>query len=347
MLLIMVLIRRIDKYERGMSDLDIKEITEIQKNLLLCKSLSFQRKLALDFGLYKVVVAGTSNSGKSTLINALTGRELLPESMSTSTKITTYIGRSCLEADYDVIVMGCRGGKRRHLEYDAFLHEYVYGLKEIYEGKQSSENLMSGFVNSSHELADYGVCLVDTIGIGINDYDVKRTAGIMREADVVVFLYDGSKHGNLTSDEIDFLKATLFKNKKRPLLPYERILFAPNKMDCVASPAQIKQILSYDLGNFVPSGSEGWQQLVNNIFPIAARYYRLAQAGIANYSAVGDPMTRAELMNSDFEIIQHASFRSGNYKNYLKKQSGVNLLVDRIVDIVRSIDVDDIVDKYI
>ena len=120
MLLIMVLIRRIDKYERGMSDLDIKEITEIQKNLLLCKSLSFQRKLALDFGLYKVVVAGTSNSGKSTLINALTGRELLPESMSTSTKITTYIGRSCLEADYDVIVMGCRGGKERRLECGAF-----------------------------------------------------------------------------------------------------------------------------------------------------------------------------------------------------------------------------------
>ncbi|MBS7197855.1 MAG: dynamin family protein [Bacteroidales bacterium] len=330
-----------------MFDFDINERTEIQKKLLLCKSLSFQRKLALDFGLYKVVVAGTSNSGKSTLINALVGRELLPESMSTSTKITTYIGRSCLDADYDVIVMGCRGGKRRRMEYDIFLREYVYGLKEIYEGKQSSESLMSGFVNCSHELADYGVCLVDTIGIGINDYDVKRTAKIMQEADVAVFLYDGSKHGNLTSDEIDFLRATLFKNKKRPLLPYDRILFVPNKMDCVASPAQIRQVLSYDLENFVPSGNKGWQQLVDNVFPISARYYRLAQAGIANYAAVGDLETRTELMNGDFEIIQRASFRSGNYKSYLKKQSGVNLLVDRIVDIVRSINIENIVDKYI
>lgn len=63
-----------------MATLDIEEITEIQKHLLLCKSLSFRRKLALDLGLYKVVVAGTSNSGKSTLVNALSGRELLPES---------------------------------------------------------------------------------------------------------------------------------------------------------------------------------------------------------------------------------------------------------------------------
>ncbi|WP_018338676.1 dynamin family protein [Butyricimonas synergistica] len=330
-----------------MPTLDIEEITEIQKHLLLCKSLSFRRKLALDLGLYKVVVAGTSNSGKSTLVNALSGRELLPESMSTSTKITTYIGRSCLGASYDVIVMGGQDRTRQHMEYDAFLREYVYGLKEIYQGEQSAENLMSGFVNCSHDLTDHGVCLIDTIGIGINDYDVKRTAEIMREADVVVFLYDGSKHGNLTSDEIDFLKATLFKDKKRPLLPYERMIFAPNKMDCVASTAQIKQILSYDLGNFVPSGSGEWQQLVKNIFPISARYHRLAQVGIANYSAVKDSMTRAELMNNDFEIIQNASFRSGDYKNYLKERSGVNLLVDRIVDILGDIDIDDIIDKYI
>ena len=220
-------------------------------------------------------------------------------------------------------------------------------LKEMYQGEQSAENLMSGFVNCSHDLTDHGVCLIDTIGIGINDYDVKRTAEIMREADVVVFLYDGSKHGNLTSDEIDFLKATLFKDKKRPLLPYERMIFAPNKMDCVASTAQIKQILSYDLGNFVPSGSGEWQQLVKNIFPISARYHRLAQVGIANYSAVKDSMTRAELMNNDFEIIQNASFRSGDYKKYLKERSGVNFLVDRIVDILGDIDIDDIIDKYI
>lgn len=330
-----------------MSDLDKDEIAEIQKSLLLCKSLSFRSKLALDFGLYKVAVAGTSNSGKSTLINALTGKELLPESMSTSTKITTYIGRSCLQANYDVIVMGRQDQEHRHMEYDTFLHEYVYCLQEIHHGGQSTENPMSGYVNCSHALADHGVCLIDTIGIGINDYDVKRTSEIMREADIVLFLYDGSKHGNLTNDEIGFLKATLFKDKKHPLLPYDRIIFVPNKMDHVSSIAQIKQILSYDLGNFVQYHSEEWEQLVNNISPISARYHRLAQAGIANYSAVKDPTTRAELMNSDFEIIQTASFRSGNYKNYLKKQSGVNFLIDRIVNIVKTIDIDDIVDKYI
>lgn len=330
-----------------MPELDKEDINEIQKNLLRCKSLSFKSKLALDFGLFKVAVAGTSNSGKSTLINALTGRELLPESISTSTKITTYIGRSCLQANYDVIVMDSHDKKHKHMEYDAFLREYVYCLKEIHHGGQSSENPMSGFVNCSHDLVDYGVCLIDTIGIGINDHDVKRTAEIMSEADVVVFLYDGSKQGNLTSDEITFLKATLFKDKKHPLLPYDRIIFAPNKMDHVASIAQIKQILSYDLGNFVPNGSTEWQQLVNNISPISARYHRLAKAGIANYSAISDPITRAELMNDDFEIIQSASFRSGNYQKYLKNQSGVNLLTNRIVDIVRNINIDDIVDKYI
>lgn len=330
-----------------MSRLDKNEITDLQKSLLLCKSLSFRSKLALDFGLYKVAVVGSSNSGKSTLINALTGKELLPESMSTSTKVTTYIGNSCLEAEYDVIVMGREDKIYRHMEYNAFLREYVYGLQEIHRGTQSAENRMSGFVNCVHDLSDRGVCLIDTIGIGINDYDIHRTTEIVQDADVVVFLYDGSKQGNLSTDEIEFLQATLFKKNKAPLLPYERVIFAPNKMDHAVSVEQIRQILSYDLGNFVPYGSQGWQQLVNNITPISARRHRLAKVGIANYSAIKDNATRYEMMNNDFEVIQDASFRSGNYKDYLGNLSGVNLLVDRIVTIVDSIDIDTIVDKYI
>ncbi len=180
-----------------------------------------------------------------------------------------------------------------------------------------------------------------------HDYDIHRTTEIVQDADVVVFLYDGSKQGNLSTDEIEFLQATLFKKNKAPLLPYERVIFAPNKMDHAVSVEQIRQILSYDLGNFVPYGSQGWQQLVNNITPISARRHRLAKVGIANYSAIKDNATRYEMMNNDFEVIQDASFRSGNYKDYLGNLSGVNLLVDRIVTIVDSIDIDTIVDKYI
>ena len=54
-------------------------------------------------GLFRVVVMGTFTSGKSTLVNALLGSRILPESALPSTAILTFIQYGCDEDDVEIL----------------------------------------------------------------------------------------------------------------------------------------------------------------------------------------------------------------------------------------------------
>lgn len=88
-------------------------------------------------GLFRVVVMGTFTSGKSTLINALLGSKVLPESALPSTAILTFIQFGCdmddVEIHYRDIVNEdgtVAKGAVEHISKENFMQIYHYDIAD-------------------------------------------------------------------------------------------------------------------------------------------------------------------------------------------------------------------------
>ena len=84
-------------------------------------------------GLFRVVVIGTFTSGKSTLVNALLGSRVLPESALPSTAILTFIQYGCDEDDVEIHfkdTINADGsvtvGRVEHVSKQEFVATYQY-----------------------------------------------------------------------------------------------------------------------------------------------------------------------------------------------------------------------------
>lgn len=88
-------------------------------------------------GLFRVVVMGTFTSGKSTLINALLGSRILPESALPSTAILTFIqfgyDTDDVEIHYRDIVNedgNVTKGAVEHISKENFMQTYHYDIAD-------------------------------------------------------------------------------------------------------------------------------------------------------------------------------------------------------------------------
>lgn len=235
-------------------------------------------ELSNRMGQVRVAIIGSSNSGKSTLVNALCHRFLLPEASCTSTWLTTYLGRVPLPK-FECGVMNRRGTLHAY-NYDEFRQMFVYNYKTIYDGEKSKGCNLFGFVHTENLFTKHGIILIDTIGAGINQYDTKRSAAIAQKADIVVFVYDASRSANFTLGETEFLKQTLFQSKRRSVKFCQRIIFVPNKIDNVSSVTEVCRTLKYNLKIFFNQETEGYKCIINNIIPVSALYGRLKTVGL-------------------------------------------------------------------
>lgn len=300
---------------------------DLQKQEFIGGNMSEKERYITACGCIKVLFLGTSNSGKTTLINGLIGDDILPECMCTSTKMTTYIGGS--EDNINCISLFELNSDRalEKLNWDDFVKYSSYRLEEIHSATKSIESTKLAIIHSKHALSDLGICLVDTIGFGINQFDSEATIKLVDEADILVIVYDVSHTGGFTLDELNFLKKHIFKEKEN-MFPLDRIIIVPNKIDKVASVSEVVEIAKKDLCNWVESNTPEWNMLVNSICPISAYYYRLARVGISNHIIAGNRKIRYELMNYDAETLINASLETGNYKQTLFNKSKVGTLLE-------------------
>lgn len=208
-------------------------------------------------GLFRVVVMGTFTSGKSTLINALLGSRILPESALPSTAILTFIQFGCntddVEIHYRDIVNedgNVTKGAVEHISKENFMQTYHYDIADTEKLSQMGgiprfKKVAYSIVRCSLPLVQDGVSIVDTPGLEDKDVATELALDIAAKAQAIIYVC--GERGFAEADREYFEEN--FKGNPG------NVFFILNKMDNITSDLQRKQAIGrvrYDVkGCFV------------------------------------------------------------------------------------------------
>lgn len=208
-------------------------------------------------GLFRVVVMGTFTSGKSTLINALLGSRILPESALPSTAILTFIQFGCdtddVEIHYRDIVNedgNVTKGAVEHISKEKFMQTYHYDIADTEKLSQMGgiprfKKVAYSIVRCSLPLVQDGVSIVDTPGLEDKDVATELALDIAAKAQAIIYVC--GERGFAEADREYFEEN--FKGISG------NVFFILNKMDNITSDLQRKQAIGrvrYDVkGCFV------------------------------------------------------------------------------------------------
>lgn len=177
--------------------------------------------------VYPMLVVSTMSSGKSTLINALVGKDLLPSSNRACTAKITGILNNDVKPQFEVHVIykdgKCKVVKQATKSVIADFNQANNVIEMIIEGK------IQGIRNSKKALL-----LVDTPGINnsMDKYHKMVTKKVLDEYQKGLILYIINAQQIGIYDDSNFLTLVAKKLKDSPNL---KIIFIINKMDLIDS----------------------------------------------------------------------------------------------------------------
>ena len=209
------------------------------------ENFSLTREL-LEKGEFNLAVCGKVKNGKSSLINALLGKELLPVCTDVATSRVFKISHSKEEKFY--VVYG--NGNRKEISKEELA---TYGSQAVInkEGEAEIENTISYIqVFTPMDFLPEGVSLIDTPGIGSTyPHHTAITKQYIKQADAVMFVMNPTP---LEDIEVDFLKEIVSVTPG--------ILFVTTKIDQNGNESVEKslnrnhQIIEKAVGNDLPFG---------------------------------------------------------------------------------------------
>lgn len=196
--------------------------------------------------IQKIAVVGRYSTGKSSLINALLGKIILPSSPVPTTKAITYIIKGSEPSLYSEMRNG-----------DIVIHQSVEDLKNLYD---KDIQKAAKITVSLPDFVFPDLTIADTPGLEDPDKSVTQlTLDILPETDAVVVVLDA----NYMQSKVEFeFIASLLKNDRD-----RKLFIVVNKADG-KSEAEIKKLeqlcrshlISYNISNariFVVSAKEG------------------------------------------------------------------------------------------
>jgi len=198
---------------------------------------------------FDIAVVGEFTSGKSTLINALLGIDILPSLLEPTTARITYITYS----EAPKIILNMKDGNHNIREFD------INFLKKlIAENKSEVESIESIEVMINNPLLEDGIRIIDTPGTNETDEQrVKITYNILPEADAVIYL---TIHP-VTSTNIQVLKEHIIDNK------IKNLFFVLNKIDLIGD--QLEIAVKDSKSWFI----EEYNQPLTDFYPLSALDY--------------------------------------------------------------------------
>lgn len=213
-------------------ELDIKKDLELARELLSVTKVCNAEERKVTELIEKqsgneivVSVIGQFKRGKSTLVNALLGEEILPVGIVPVTSVVTKIeyGKKKIQVFFD------RGNVKQIEESE--LSQYV----NEQENPDNKLGVLSIGMTSESDFVKDGLVLVDTPGVGsVHRHNTDAAYAFVKESDGIIFMI--SVDSPINEIEIEFLKnAKAFASK---------FYFVVNKIDNV-SEEELSQYLSY------------------------------------------------------------------------------------------------------
>lgn len=196
---------------------------------------------------FHLVVVGEFNHGKTTFVNALLGRALLPAGVTPTTAVIHHLEYG--EQESAAIVT--ESGERRELALEAVRSFAVNG-----GASESVDSVKYLEVHVPSDILKQRIVLVDTPGV--NDLSLQRadiTYSYIPKSDAVLFLLDAGQP--LKESERVFLQERLLSQSK------DKILFVVTKRD-IWDEAEEREAIAYirgELDKLVPGSS---------VFPVSA-----------------------------------------------------------------------------
>lgn len=191
---------------------------------------------------FSIIVAGGFNSGKSTLINALTGRSVLHDGAISTTAIITRLSHG---ASYQAKLV-YKSGEEIILDWADYKDRKIDGLK--------SQDVQTLDVSVPFQALAAGVEIIDTPGLNEHEQRTRLVLDYLPNADAVIFVLDAVQP--LRRDEVEFIHLL-----GRP--PLENVFFVANRMDLVApdNRKEVAQHLQAKLKQWLPpiNGKVGGQ----------------------------------------------------------------------------------------
>lgn len=183
----------------------------------LADEVEYERLPALARGRITLVVLGEFNHGKSTVVNALLGADVLPVGITPTTAVITHL---VYNDSPTVTVKPPQGGESYTIPYDGM----EQAVKESGAEGEEPEFVEIGYPN---EVLGHSLVLVDTPGVNdISRQKVEITYGYLPRADVILYVLDATQV--LKKSEVTFIRDRLLRANR------DRIIFVLNKIDALS-----------------------------------------------------------------------------------------------------------------
>ena len=192
---------------------DLAKVASDEGMKTLAAEIISERLPALREGRVTVVVLGEFNHGKTTMLNALLGAEVLPMGITPTTAVITHLKYAE------------KPGVTVHLDDGTQTEGKLTNLPALVGSEQTAE---PRFVEVRYpaEILTGNLLLVDTPGVNdISRQRVEITYGYVPKADVVVYVLDAGQV--LKRSEIAFICDRLLRDNRN------RILFVLGKIDAL------------------------------------------------------------------------------------------------------------------
>lgn len=250
---------------------------DVGLGMTMQKNRCLEEAQAVTDGLFRVVIMGTFTSGKSTLINALLGSKILPESALPSTAILTFVqyGADCddVEIHYKDTVNAdgsVSSGRIEHVTKDDFLATYQYTNEDNEEFLRTGsvarfKEVAYSIIRCSLPLMQNGVSVVDSPGLEDKAVATELALDIAAKAQAIVYMC--GERGFAEADREYF--AENFKDNPG------NVFFVLNKIDHIESDVQreqAKEKLWNDVrGCFIkPDGTTDEELMKKRVFSLSA-----------------------------------------------------------------------------
>ena len=211
-------IKDLDEYENIRSRVlkNIYDVNSISKELEISDENLNISLTKLKENKFNLVVLGEFNRGKSTFLNALLGKVILPSNILPTTSVITRISYE----DEPKVKVTLNNGQVKHIQPEELVN-YVTTLN----GNDSTHIEITD-VYYPTKFCKNGCIITDTPGVNdLNDQNIVITEKYIPQADAVIFMMDPDQV--LTESEKYFIKNKILKND------INKIFFIVNKFDTI------------------------------------------------------------------------------------------------------------------